>query len=134
MRLVVEDTFAAAHRLLKHSGKCRNLHGHTWRVRVEIEGRPDEETGMVVDFGEVKQIIRDFDHKAIFSEDDPLTWLMFRNIEVIRLPFEPTCENLARLIAQRVAKLCGTRASLVRVTVWESENQSATSTVLVDGP
>ena len=59
MRIGKEFTFDAAHQLPNHDGKCRNLHGHTYRVRIEFEGPlhgdgPKE--GMVVDFGDVKAV------------------------------------------------------------------------------
>ena len=54
-----EFTFDAAHFLPDYQGKCANLHGHTYRLRVEIKGDLDIETGMVVDFGDLKQIVKD---------------------------------------------------------------------------
>lgn len=48
-------TFDAAHFLPNHPGKCRNLHGHTYKLEVELEGPINPETGMVMDFGDLKQ-------------------------------------------------------------------------------
>ena len=55
--VVKEFTFDAAHRLPNHPGKCRSLHGHTYRLQVGVKGHVDPETGMVVDFGDLKSVI-----------------------------------------------------------------------------
>ena len=54
MILALRFKFDAAHRLMNHSGQCRNIHGHTWLVEVMIEGAVKEESGMVVDFQDLK--------------------------------------------------------------------------------
>ena len=51
-QITVEDSFAAAHRLREYEGKCRQVHGHNYRVRVSLEGEQLDETGLLVDFGE----------------------------------------------------------------------------------
>jgi 6-pyruvoyltetrahydropterin/6-carboxytetrahydropterin synthase len=55
MKIGKKFKFDAAHFIPNHPGKCRNLHGHTYQVEVELEGPIDPETGMVVDFGEIKE-------------------------------------------------------------------------------
>lgn len=55
--VVKEFTFDAAHKLPSHLGKCKNLHGHTYRLQVGVKGPIDPETGMVVDFATVKEIV-----------------------------------------------------------------------------
>ena len=55
--VVKEFTFDAAHKLPSHPGKCKNLHGHTYRLQVGVKGPINPETGMVVDFAEVKWIV-----------------------------------------------------------------------------
>ena len=64
--------FDAAHVLTHHAGQCRNLHGHTYRVIVEVSGS-DDGRDMVIDFKDLKQVIRDviverFDHAFIYDE------------------------------------------------------------------
>ncbi len=58
MLLSKDFTFDAAHNLIHYHGKCERLHGHTYRLRVVLEGRPDSE-GMIMDFLELKQIVRE---------------------------------------------------------------------------
>lgn len=64
-----EFTFDAAHFLTKYHGKCENLHGHTYRLRVTVEG-PVGEEGMVVDFKELKALVKEkvidkYDHQSL---------------------------------------------------------------------
>lgn len=69
MLVVKQFTFDAAHYLPEHPGKCRNLHGHTYKLEVGIEGFVDLKTGMVIDFGDLKQfvipIVEKLDHKCL---------------------------------------------------------------------
>jgi len=51
--------FEAAHRLPEHPGKCRRLHGHSYRLVVAVDGRVDPSTGMVIDFSELKRVVAD---------------------------------------------------------------------------
>ena len=51
--------FEAAHRLPDHPGKCRHLHGHSYRLRVICRAPVDERTGLAIDFAELKRIVHD---------------------------------------------------------------------------
>lgn len=55
--VVKEFSFAASHFLPNHPGKCQNLHGHTYKLQVGVRGKVDPETGMVVDFGKLKDLV-----------------------------------------------------------------------------
>jgi len=57
MDLVVEFCFSAAHRLPRHPGRCHRLHGHSYRLQVLVEGSPDAESGMVVDFYDIEEAV-----------------------------------------------------------------------------
>lgn len=134
MKLTIRNlTFAAAHRLEHHEGKCSNLHGHTYTVDVVVErddGRVDEDTGMAIDFGHIRTALSDvvssgWDHTTILSEDDPLLATLFalatdedeyegwmpryatpapRAAKV--LPFPPSAEHIAWALFQEfVVKL-----------------------------
>ena len=65
MELVVNHSFEAAHRLPKHTGKCRRVHGHSYRVRVVVRGGGILSDGMVIDFQVVKGIIDQLDHQYL---------------------------------------------------------------------
>jgi queuosine biosynthesis protein QueD len=55
--VAVEETFAAGHALRGYKGKCENVHGHNYKVRVVLAGEKLDETGLVYDFVELKQRI-----------------------------------------------------------------------------
>lgn len=62
-------TFEAAHFLPDHPGKCKDLHGHSYKVEVEFSGHIQRDTGMVADFDDIKRlvdpIVQTFDHKLL---------------------------------------------------------------------
>src|SRR5579885_3883624 len=114
----VEQTFAAGHALRNYKGKCENVHGHNLRVRVTIEGERLDDTGLLVDFIDVKksmgEIIARLDH--VFLNDIA--------------PFDvknPSAENIAehfyREISQTLKSAVPVR--IREVKVWETDVQSA---------
>ncbi len=115
--LKVESEFASAHQLRAYRGKCENLHGHNWRVLAEVKGDALDGTGMLMDFGILKKLLRDLtedlDHK--FLNETP--------------PFDainPTSENLAKYLHEQLAKLLPSGVSPHAVTVYESPTSAAT--------
>ncbi len=116
--VAVEQTFAAGHALRNYKGKCENVHGHNFRVRVTIEGEKLDDTGLLVDFLDVKNmmnaIIERLDHKFI-NEVAPFD---VKN---------PSAENIAEFFHQEMsAGLPETPTRVREVTVWETDIQSAT--------
>ena len=108
MLLSKDFTFDAAHNLVHYHGKCERLHGHTYRLRVTLEGQPDAE-GMIMDFLELKRIVK----------EKVLSRLDHAYINDI-LP-QPSAENIAvwvwRELAESVKREnCG----LYEVSVWET--------------
>lgn len=113
--LTVEDTFAAAHQLRGYRGKCENIHGHNWRVVLEVQGNTLDETGLLIDFHELKALLKKilsiFDHTNI-NEIPPFTSV------------NPSSENLSRYIAEAAAlelQKSGRDLSIKKVTIWESD-------------
>lgn len=86
MRLDVEFTFAAAHRLPRYEGPCFRLHGHNYRFFVGLEGEVDPASGMIIDFGVVKQVVQEH----VLSRTD------HRDLNDVLE--NPTAENIARWI------------------------------------
>lgn len=138
-----------AHRLLYHTGKCRNLHGHTGKIVFYIRGPVDEKTGMVLDFAEVRRWLEPYysllDHSVILNPNDPLVTLLRCHpadhnplrVVVLRpfccltgqLSLEPTAENMAFWLFveigpyRRAGEPIGTKKiELDRVEFWESED------------
>jgi len=110
-RLTVKDHFDAAHTLRGYPGECRKLHGHTWDVEVTVEGGHLDEIGIVYDFKRLKddlhRVLEDYDH-AFLDEVAPFDGL------------NPTAENLARVIFERLAEKAGGDVKVAEVAVWES--------------
>jgi len=116
----VDQVFAAGHALRNYKGKCENIHGHNWRVRVVIEGERLDGTGLLVDFIDVKDlmgsVIARLDHQ-------------FLN-EVA--PFDvtnPSAENIAEYFYKEMRTgLAGTPVpvKIREVKIWETDIQSAT--------
>jgi 6-pyruvoyltetrahydropterin/6-carboxytetrahydropterin synthase len=116
----VDETFSAGHALRGYHGKCENVHGHNYRVRVILSGENLDSVGLLVDFTVVKQALRGviakLDHR--FLNDFP--------------PFDtinPSAENIARHIHDEIARQLDdppNGASLSAVTVWETDTTFAT--------
>jgi 6-pyruvoyltetrahydropterin/6-carboxytetrahydropterin synthase len=120
--------FSYGHRLLDHKGKCRYLHGHNGMVEVDIESDAVDAMGMVVDFGDVNGIVKNWidtnlDHKMLLCDADPAAAVLREVGEPIYLMRDnPTAENIARLIWQN-ARDQGMPVSEVRV--WETSTSRA---------
>jgi 6-pyruvoyltetrahydropterin/6-carboxytetrahydropterin synthase len=114
---IISD-FSAAHNLRNFRGKCENLHGHNWKVEVVLRGKELDESGVLVDFKEVKEatreLLRDVDHH--YLNDLPF----FRE-------HNPSSENIARYLFERLAqRLNNDNRWLYRVSAWESADACAT--------
>ncbi|NPV26428.1 MAG: 6-carboxytetrahydropterin synthase QueD [Firmicutes bacterium] len=117
--LTVKSGFAAAHRLRNYQGKCTQLHGHTWEIEVKVRGEKLDQAGMLMDFAELKRILREaseeLDHTClndleVFADTSPTA-------------LNPTAENLAWYLYQRLAAVLSRdypQLKLRSVTIWES--------------
>ena len=125
-----EITFDSAHRLLYHGGKCHNLHGHTYKLKITVFGDVDLKTGMVVDFSIIKkgllQIVDMFDHRVIVNCKDTalVEFLRENNLAYYILETEPTAENMAKFIFD----VLKATLNIAAVTVWETPTSHATVT------
>jgi len=118
--VAVEQNFASAHALRNYKGRCENVHGHNWKVRVVIEGDQLDATGMLVDFLDVKsymgEILDRIDHQFL-NEIPPF--------DVVN----PSAENIAEYFYQQMTGRLAETPVPVRireVKIWETEIQSAT--------
>lgn len=128
-RVTKEIHFCYGHRLLNYAGKCRNLHGHNGKAVVTLETPSLDALGMVVDFSAIKRTVgawidEELDHRMILHRDDPaLPELRRLGEPVVVLDVNPTAENLAKLIFERVV---AEGLPVTEVTLWETENSYAT--------
>jgi 6-pyruvoyltetrahydropterin/6-carboxytetrahydropterin synthase len=127
-----EFRWEMGHRLPGHP-LCQNVHGHSYRLVVEIQGEADD-SGMVVDFGEVASIVRplvdQLDHSFMLDPDDAVMRRVLEEhgLKTTRVPFRSTAENIARWFLDRVGPhlLAKPTVSAVAVTVHETATSLAT--------
>lgn len=111
--LKVTTDFAAAHSLRGYPGDCRRLHGHNWKVEVEVIATSLDECGMGIDFKAIKEatrtVIRELDHYHL-NEIPPFDKI------------NPTAENIAAYLFQGISRILdGERVRVGSVTLWETE-------------
>jgi len=113
--------FEAGHRQLGDKGKCSNLHGHNWKVEIEIDGDVNE-IGYIIDFKELKDLLEPFDHAMILNkEDEFVPILQERNQKVYIMNENPSCENLSELICYLITDMFD-NVSYCYVKLWENHN------------
>ena len=115
----VEETFSSGHALRGYRGKCENVHGHNYRVRITVEGPQLDSIGLLCDFTQIKQVLRGvigvLDHQFI------------NDLEAFRT-VNPSAENLAKYFYDEVTRQLMDLPAGARVTdtiVWETDTSSA---------
>ena len=129
--LKTEASFDSAHFLTDYYGKCENLHGHNYVAMFEAEA-PLDSLGRVIDFSVLKEIIggwidSQWDHGFLLWEDDADAIAAVGSMpgqKMYQMPYNPTAENMARYLMERVCPgiLHGTGVQVVSVRIWETEN------------
>jgi len=128
--IVTNAAFEAAHRQLGDKDKCGYLHGHNWKVDFEITGQVVSDLGYLINFTDLKGLVKQYDHKVLLWEKDPLAAsLEALGQRVFRLPLNPTCENLAEVVCRNIWEVTlADNITHIKVTVWENEDSCATAT------
>jgi 6-pyruvoyltetrahydropterin/6-carboxytetrahydropterin synthase len=117
IRITKEFSFETGHALYGYDGKCRNVHGHSYKLSVTVVGEPIDEPGavklgMVIDFGDLKKIVKEevvdpFDHATVFNKNTPHLELAMelekRGHKVILANYQPTSENMVIDFAQKIS-------------------------------
>lgn len=133
MKVSKKFRFDAGHRLMLHEGACHNLHGHTYEGEVIVEGELDKETGMVIDFKDLKKALKPLvswlDHAFIANQDDKeIIDLCSKNDwKLVIMRKEPTAENIADfIVGYMVTELqYNERIKTVEVILWETPDSKA---------
>lgn len=133
IRLTKEFKFEMAHALKGYDGPCRNIHGHSYELSVTVKGVPLADTssaklGMVMDFGELKKIVRncivdEFDHSLVLNRESvgglgPLEAEFFG--KTILVDYQPTSENMLIDFAGRILKFLPPGVSLHHLLLRET--------------
>lgn len=117
IRITKQFTFETAHALYGYDGKCRNVHGHSYKLSVTVIGQPITDSnhvkyGMVIDFSDLKKIVNQeivdqFDHATVFNKNTPhielANELIQREHHVILVDYQPTTENMIVDFAEKIA-------------------------------
>lgn len=115
--ICVESRFSSSHYLRHYEGSCANLHGHNWRVEVEVRGKDLGRNGMLMDFTELNRelnaVTGEFDHTVINDHPD------FKDGRI-----NPTAETLARYIYDRLTETVNPN-QIYRVSVFETDEYVA---------
>lgn len=130
------------HRVPNHKSKCKNLHGHRYVIEVGVDDNVILEKGvsnegMVIDFGDLKEImmtmIHDiYDHSFVMSTEDNLKKIFLKLVEqeqqkIVFVPFVPTAENLSKHWYKTIEKkLLEKKIKLKYIKVWETPSSTAT--------
>lgn len=128
--VTTEVSFDAAHFLAGYQGKCRNIHGHRWRVLAEVKSELLAEDGMVTDFADLKEALHalaeQLDHCLIIEAGTMkaalLQALKEESFRIVELPFRPTAEQFAKYFYERM-QAEGYEVS--KIIVYETPNNCA---------
>jgi len=142
MRVTSRFTFAAAHRILGHAGKCAYLHGHTYHLEVTVTAPELDALGMVIDFDDLKALVRKailerWDHATLLSEQDPLVSAISAvqaeaPEKVVSFANNPTAEVLTREAWKAISQALPPGPRLVRVRI--EETPACSSELTADTP
>ncbi|MBS1573328.1 MAG: 6-carboxytetrahydropterin synthase [Bacteroidetes bacterium] len=136
IRITKIFSFETAHVLYNYDGKCKNMHGHSYKLFVTVKGKPisdieNPKNGMVMDFGEIKKIVNQeiidlWDHAVLLNAETPHQELgkdlENKGHKVIYCNYQPTCENMLYDIAEKIKKQLPTNITLAYLKMHETEN------------
>ena len=118
IRITKQFSFETGHELYGYDGKCKNVHGHSYRLDVTVIGRPIADVsnvkfGMVIDFSDLKKIAKEeivdiFDHATVFNKNTPHVELAkeleSRGHNVLLVDYQPTSEMMVLDFAEKIKK------------------------------
>lgn len=139
IRITKQFSFETGHALYGYDGKCKNVHGHSYKLSVTVIGSPITDTnnvkyGMVIDFGDLKKIVKEevvdvFDHATVFNKNTPhiqlANELMQRDHHVILVEYQPTSENMVIDFADKIKKRLPDNITLFSLRLQETETSFA---------
>ena len=139
IRITKQFTFETGHALYGYDGKCKNVHGHSYKLSVTVIGTPIDDRnnvkfGMVIDFSDLKKIVKEeivdqFDHATVFNKTTPhielADELKSRGHDVILVDYQPTSENMVIDFAQRISTRLPKSIMLFSLKLQETETSFA---------
>jgi len=148
IRITKQFNFETGHALYGYDGKCRNVHGHSYKLSVTVIGSPITDTnhvklGMVIDFGDLKKIVKEeivskFDHATVFNKNTPHVQLAKeltdRGHNVILADYQPTSENMVIDFAAKIKARLPESIKLHSLKLQETETSFAEWFASDNGP
>lgn len=139
IRITKLFTFETGHALYGYDGKCRNVHGHSYKLSVTVAGAPISDTdhvkyGMVIDFKDLKNIVKEeivnvFDHATVFNKNTPHVELAkeleTRGHSVLLVDYQPTSEMMVIDFAEKIKRRLPDNISLFSLRLQETESSYA---------
>ena len=139
IRITKQFTFETGHALYGYDGKCKNVHGHSYKLSVTAIGKPITDTsnvkfGMVIDFSDLKKIVKEeivdiFDHATVFNQNTPhielAAELKNRGHHVILVDYQPTSENMVIDFAKKIKSRLPKDIQLHSLKLQETETSFA---------
>ena len=135
VRITKQFNFEAAHALDGYQGKCKDIHGHSYHLKVTFLGTPKKDEnlndcGMVVDFGDVKKVVKThilpiFDHRLILRKDSRFQEIAPINERIRLVDYQPTCENMLLEIVEILKAKKPKGTILVKAFLRETANSYA---------
>lgn len=139
IRITKQFNFETGHALFGYDGKCKNVHGHSYKLSVTVIGTPindhaNVKFGMVIDFSDLKKIVKEeivdqFDHATVFNETTPhlelAKELKSRGHHVILVDYQPTSENMVVDFSKKIISRLPENINLFSLKLQETESSFA---------
>ena len=139
IRITKQFSFETGHALYGYDGKCKNVHGHSYRLDVTVIGTPINDNthvkfGMVIDFGDLKKIVKEeivnvFDHATVFNKNTPHVELAreleIRGHNVLLVDYQPTSEMMVIDFASKIKKRLPRNIKLFSLKLQETATSFA---------
>lgn len=139
IRITKQFSFETGHALYGYDGKCKNVHGHSYKLSVTVIGKPISDStnvkfGMVIDFGDLKKIVKEeivnvFDHATVFNKNTPhvelAKELQDRGHNVLLVDYQPTSEMMVIDFAEKIDKRLPKHIKLHSLKLQETDTSFA---------
>ena len=139
IRITKQFSFETGHALYGYDGKCKNVHGHSYKLSVTVIGKPISDTknvkyGMVIDFGDLKKIVKEdivnvFDHATVFNKNTPHVELAKeledRGHNVLLVDYQPTSEMMVIDFSRKIKRRLPENIDLYSLKLQETDSSFA---------
>jgi len=137
MKIAKEFRWEMGHRLPEHFDKCKNIHGHSYKMIVELDGEV-QENGMVMDYYDLKKIVKpiieNLDHAFMVYKDDKdvIDFLEKVKSKKVIVDFQSTVENICKYFLREIRKMnFPSNINQVKVRVYETHDDYADESILI---